>query len=49
MNTKERQCCIRIRRNTFNMITNIVDYVGQKTLSICTYWIEELFMKSKKR
>lgn len=47
MNTKERQCCIRIRKNTFNIITKIVDYVGQKTLSICTYWIEEFFMKPK--
>ena len=47
MKGKERRCCIGIRRNTFNIITKIVDYVGQKTMSICTYWIEEFFMKKR--
>ena len=45
MKDKERQCCIRIRRNTLNIITKIVVYIGEKTLSLCTYWIEEFFTK----
>jgi len=45
MKHKERQCCVNIRKNTFNIITKIVDYFGEKTLSICNYWLEELFMK----
>ena len=47
MKSKERQCCINIRKNTFNIITKIVDYIGEKTLSLCTHWIEEFFMKPK--
>lgn len=49
MKDKQRQCCINIRNNTLNIITKIVDYIGEKTLSICMYWVDEFFMKSKRR